>query len=69
MDPNIALAIVILALFVGVVYGYYTVKGSGIAERPYNKVYGGAPGAQKGKASASGKDELASQRNWTRGTR
>jgi hypothetical protein len=68
MDPNIALLIVILALFVGVVYGYYTVKGSGISETPYNKVYGGAPGA-KAPASASGKDSLVSTRNWTRGTR
>ena len=31
-------------MLAGVVYGYYTVGGSGIAERPYGKVYG-APGA------------------------
>ena len=55
-------------LFVAVVIGYYTVKGSGIAETPYNKVYGGAPGA-RGPASASGKDELATTRDWSRGTR
>jgi hypothetical protein len=68
MDPNIALAIVIIAIFVGVVYGYYTVKGSGIAERPYNKVYGGAPGAF-GPGSASGHDDRVSMRDWSRGTR
>jgi hypothetical protein len=62
------LLIVIGLLFVGVVYGYYTVKGSGISETPYGKIYGGAPAAQ-GPASASGKDELATVRNWSRGTR
>ena len=34
-----------VVMFVGVVYGYFTVSGSGIAERPYGKIYGGAPGA------------------------
>jgi hypothetical protein len=68
MDPNIALAIFIVALFVGVVYGYYTVRGSGISERPYNKVYGGAPGAH-GPGSASGHDDRVSMRDWSRGTR
>jgi hypothetical protein len=55
-------------LFVGVVYGYYTVKGSGISETPYGKIYGGAPGAS-GKASASGRDERVSMGSWSRGTR
>jgi hypothetical protein len=68
MDPNIALAIVIVALFVGVVYGYYTVKGSGISERPYGKIYGGAPGAY-GPGSASGHDDRVSMRDWSRGAR
>ena len=68
MDPNIALGIVIVALFVGIVYGYYTVTGSGIAERPYNKVYGGAPGAF-GPSSVSGRDDRVSMRDWSRGTR
>jgi hypothetical protein len=62
--------ILILAavLFVGVAYGYYTVKGSGIAETPYRKVYGGAPGAFS-PASASGKDASSRVRDWSRGTR
>ena len=68
MDPNIALAIVMVAGFVGVVYGYFTVKGSGIAETPYNKIYGGAPGAH-GPSSASGRDDRVSMRDWSRGTR
>ncbi len=68
MDPNIALAVLIVGLFIGVVYGYYTVRGSGIAERPYNKVYGGAPGAS-GPGSASGRDDRVSISSWSRGTR
>ena len=68
MDPNIALAIVIVALLIGVIYGYYTVKGSGISETPYNKIYGGAPGA-RGPGSATGRDERVSMRDWSRGTR
>jgi hypothetical protein len=55
-------------MFVGVVYGYYTVSGSGIAEHPHRKAYSDAPGAF-GPASASGRDELVSMRNWSRGTR
>jgi hypothetical protein len=57
-----------VVMFFAVVYGYYTVSGSGIAEHPYGKIYGGAPGAF-GPASASGHDESVSMRNWTRGTR
>ena len=65
---NLSLLIVVVALFIGVAYGWFTVRGSGIAERPYGKVYGGAPGAI-GPASVSGKDERVSTRDWTRGTR
>jgi hypothetical protein len=57
-----------LVMFVGVVYGYFTVDGSGIAEHPYRDIHGGAPGAFA-PASASGRDETVSMRNWTRGTR
>ncbi len=63
----IFMAVIVIAL-IGVIYGFYTIKGSGIANTPYGKVYGGAPGAQHGD-DASGKDSLASQRNWSRGTR
>ena len=34
-----------IVVLVGVIYGYYTVEGSGIAEHPYRNVHGGAPGA------------------------
>ena len=57
-----------LIMFAAVVYGYYTAKGSGIAETPYGKIYGGAPGAY-GPGSASGRDERVSMSDWTRGTR
>ena len=57
-----------IIMLIGVVYGYYTVEGSGIAEHPYGKVYGGAPGAFA-PASASGRDDRVTMRNWSRGTR
>jgi hypothetical protein len=59
---------VVIAMFFGVVYGFYTVRGSGISESPYNKVYGGAPGA-RGAASASGRDSRERIQNWSRGTK
>jgi hypothetical protein len=62
------IVLVCLIMFFGVVYGYYTVKGSGIAERPYNKIYGGAPGAH-GPSNVSGKDDRIVMRDWSRGTR
>jgi hypothetical protein len=55
-------------MFVGVVYGYYTVKGSGISETPYGKIYSGAPAAGR-KASCSGRDERVVMRDWSRGAR
>jgi hypothetical protein len=55
-------------MLVGVVYGYYTAEGSGIAEHPYRDIYGGAPGAFS-PASASGRDQTALIANWSRGTR
>jgi hypothetical protein len=57
-----------LIMFAAVVYGYFTVDGSGISETPYGKIYGGAPGAY-GPGSASGRDERVSISDWTRGTR
>jgi hypothetical protein len=59
-----------VVMFVGVVYGWYTVSGSGIAETPYGKgkVYGGAPGAHS-PATALGRDESVNIRNWSRGAR
>jgi hypothetical protein len=58
----------VLLILVGVIFGYYTRTGSGISERPYGKVYGGAPGA-KGPGSTSGRDDRVTMRNWSRGAR
>jgi hypothetical protein len=38
-------------MLAGVVYGYFTVGGSGIVETPYGKVYGGASGAHGDRAA------------------
>jgi hypothetical protein len=54
-------------VFVGLVVGYYTERGSGITARPYTKVYGGAPGAY-GPGDVSGRDHRESV-SWSRGTR
>ena len=61
------IVIVCIVLLV-VVYGYYTVGDSGIAEHPYHDIYGDAPGAFA-PARVSGRDELVSMANWSRGTR
>ena len=64
----IFLAFLIIAFF-GLVFGYFTVKGSGITPRSYGKMYGGAPGA-KHSGDASGRDggfERIS--DWSRGTK
>lgn len=55
-------------LFLGIVFGYYTERGSGISQRPYGKVDGGAPGAL-GPGSASGRDDRVRVGDWSRGTR
>jgi hypothetical protein len=57
-----------VVMFFAIVYGYYTVDGSGISETPYGKIYGGAPGAI-GPSSVSGRDERVSMSSWSRGTR
>lgn len=57
----------LILLFVSVVFTLYTRTGSGITERPYGKVYGGAPGAF-GPGSVSGSD-YRERPDWSRGTR
>ncbi len=57
-----------IVMLIGVIYGYYTVSGSGIAETPYNKIYGGAPGAH-GASNVSGRDDRVVMRDWSRGTK
>jgi hypothetical protein len=65
---NLYMAIFMVLMFIGVVYGYYTTRGSGISETPYGKIYSGAPAAGR-KASASGHDDRVVMRDWSRGTR
>jgi hypothetical protein len=60
------LAVVILFL-IGTIIALYTRTGSGINQRPYGKVYGGAPGAF-GPSSLSGRDERE-HTDWSHGTR
>ena len=57
----------IVAFLLAAIYGLYTTRGSGISQRPYNKRYGGAPGAY-GASRMSGRrsEEIAS---WGRGAR
>lgn len=57
---------VVLAFVAATIFGLYTRTGSGITERPYGKVHGGAPGAF-GAGSVSGHD--GREHDWTRGTR
>jgi hypothetical protein len=63
----IFLAFIVIA-FIGLVLGYFTVKGSGITPRSYGKMYGGAPGAKFG-GDASGRDHYVRMDDWSRGTR
>jgi hypothetical protein len=57
----------ILVFFAAIVYSLYTARGSGITQRPYGKIYSGAPGAI-GASNISGHDERE-RVSWTRGTR
>jgi hypothetical protein len=60
--------LVFTVLFVAVVvYSLYTARGSAITQRPYGKVYSGAPGAI-GPSNLSGHDERE-RVSWSRGTR
>jgi hypothetical protein len=63
---NIALAVVIVAMLVGVIFGFYTAVGSGIGQRPHDGS-GDAPGA-KGQSETSGRDE-GEEAPMDRGTR
>jgi flagellar basal body-associated protein FliL len=60
--------IVSVVMLVGVIYGYFTLTGSGIAEHPYRDTHAGAPGAFA-PASVFGRDESISINTWSRGTR
>jgi hypothetical protein len=65
---NIYMLAFLVIAFIGLVIGYFTVKGSGITPRSYGKVYGGAPAAKHG-GDASGRDHYVRMNDWSRGTR
>ena len=58
--------LVVVSLVVAAVQ-LYTRKGSGIAQRPYAHVHGGAPGAAAG--SRMSRSDERDINYWTRGTR
>ena len=58
---------VLIAFVIAVAYALYALRPSGIAQHPYGKIYGGAPGAF-GPGSVSGRDERE-RVPWSRGTR
>lgn len=60
------LGFVVLYVLV-VVYSTYTQRGSGIAQRPHNRLYTGAPGA--GRRGTLGSDRDRVPTNWSRGCR
>ncbi len=60
-------ALFIVVFLAATVYGLYTRAGSGIAQRPYNRIYGGAPGASRDSRLGGNPDR--EMRNWSRGTR
>ena len=55
----------LIVMLVAVILGVYTLRGSGISQRPYSRRYGDAPGA-KGPSVISGRDGVA--RMSSRGT-
>jgi hypothetical protein len=57
---------VLFALLVGVIYGSYTRRGSGIDHHPYSRRYADAPGARS-KPRISGREGIGTLS--TRGTR
>lgn len=62
----IFLAFLIVFFFV-VAYALYALVPSGIAQHPYRKIYGGAPGAAAASRMSGSVDREI--RSWTRGTR
>ncbi len=63
----IIFAAFIVLYLLATVFGLYTRAGSGISQRPYHRVYGGAPGASReSRMTGSADRDIAS---WSRGTR
>jgi flagellar basal body-associated protein FliL len=64
---GLILIAILLVIFAGVIYGYFTRSGSGIDEHPSDGL-DGAPGA-KGPSEVSGKDQGEISTLDTHGTR
>ena len=62
-----AIFLFVVAMLVVAAVQLYTRKGSGISQRPYEHVYGSAPGAASG--SRMSRSDERDINYWTRGTR
>ena len=63
----IIFAAFIIVYLLATVFGLYTRAGSGISQRPYHHVHGGAPGAARAGRLGGSPDRDINY--WTRGTR
>jgi hypothetical protein len=66
MLANVAFLVVVGMLLIAAIQ-LYTRRGSGISQRPYKHVYGGAPGAANPSRMSGSVDREV--QTWTRGTR
>ena len=57
-----------IVMFFGVVLGFYTVRGSGISETPYERSGSSAPAAKR-PGSTSDRYHRERLHDWSRGTR
>ena len=68
-DGSLIILAVLIMGFFALVWSYFTVTGSGINPRPYNKLYSGAPGSRT-RGEVSGRDpQTIPVRQWSRGCR
>ena len=65
---SIIFLVFMFVMFFGVVIGFYTVRGSGINERPWSRSNNSAAGAKHPSSTSRGyqRERL---HNWSRGTR
>ena len=66
---NVAFGVFVVLFFVGIVYGFYTRRGSAINQRPQGASQGEAPGVGEGPSRVAGKDEGEQERFDEHGTR
>ena len=57
----------LIAFTIAVAYALYALRGSGIAQHPYGKIYGGAPGSSSASRMTGSADREV--QTWSRGTR